>query len=150
MKKIALTSIGIEGVSQLILDIEEIGPNDIGMKKSVVEQTVQKKLLDVGIDVSESAKFTGEGIAFLYVRVSIVGNGFNVHTDIRRVVYFADQEGTFYAQLAPTWMESITGTHGNDARYILDAVERLTGMFIDQYMRVSQNESLRTRDGIKV
>jgi hypothetical protein len=68
----------------------------------------------------------------LLIKVHIVGGSFHVAVDfVRNVTYSV--EGTSYLIPAITWGYDSSGTHGGDANFVINSLERLLDEFVREY-----------------
>ena len=71
---------------------------------------------------------------FLYVNVHVAGDAFHVSVEYQKWVQdsLSDLSGR-----ATTWEAGSTGTHGDDASYILSSVSRYMDQFLLEFLRVN-------------
>lgn len=74
------------------------------------------------------------GSSYLYVNVNMVGQAFNVFLSYRKLV--TDVFGI--SGMASTWWVGTTGTHGEDAGYIVSYLSRHLDSFLATYLRVNE------------
>ena len=73
---------------------------------------------------------------YLYVNVNVFSSS---HSISIRYNKFVQDLATGKIYLAPTWQRGGTGTHGEDAGYILSGVAMYMDRFIDEYLRVNED-----------
>ena len=71
---------------------------------------------------------------YLYVRVSVVSVAFNTEVQFNKYLFDPISEISGYA---PTWDSGQTGTHGQNASFILQVLSEEVDKFIDEYLRVN-------------
>ena len=112
---------------------EDLGLGDdaekISLSKEAIETAIRSRMRAARI-YSENTKNI-----FLYVNVIIVGNAFNITAELRKV---ATDQASSNIGWAATWDIGLTGTHGNNANFIISSVAQVTDKFIDEYLRVNE------------
>ena len=111
------------------LFVKELGDHasKIGLTEERIETLVRSRLRAARI-------YHKYRSAYLYINVSMVGNAYNVNLFLYKSV--TDMSSNVRAS-AITWNISSTGTHGQDASFILQQISELIDKFIDEYLRVN-------------
>ncbi len=73
---------------------------------------------------------------YLHITVTVVGNAFSINVTLNK--YLFDDETSMLHGIAMTWTRGLTGTHTNDATFILSGLSRLMDLFIADYLRVNE------------
>ena len=81
-------------------------------------------------------------LPYLYVNVNVVGRGYSLTVDYRKVVYDPVSGETYNAM---TWDIGSAGTHGGDAGSILQGLSEHLDRFILEYLRVNEDACDQTR-----
>ena len=77
----------------------------------------------------------GSTLAKLEVTVHVVSNAFHIDVALRKSL--EDQLFSGISGFATTWQTNSTGTHGNNAYFILQVVSQHMDKFLDEYLRVN-------------
>ncbi len=111
----------------LVVESATGGPAGIGLTEKAIATAVRRRLGAAGI-------YDPDGLAYLDVRVSVVGPAFHVGIEYRKWLKdpASGEEGS-----AATWISGSTGTHGGSPEYIMDSIAEHLGGFVEQYLRVN-------------
>ena len=122
-----------------------VGPDEaeIGLTRGAIETAVRRRLLVARLYGGEFAP-TAENYRdpYLYVNVNVVGRGFNVNVEYRKVVF---DPLTQSSGVATSWKTGGTGgAHGiTGADYIISSVSESVDEFIIEYLRVNADSCPR-------
>ena len=75
------------------------------------------------------------GGPFLYVKVNVVGPAFSASLEYRKRLL---DSASGVSGMATTWDTGATGTHGQDAAYIVTALSGFLDRFLTEYLRVNE------------
>ena len=100
----------------------------IGLTRDRVETLTRSRLRAARI-------YTDETEAYLQANITVVGSSFNIKTKFRKLVTDRASTELFFAT---TWELGSTGTHGQDAGFILQGLSEYVDGFIDEYLRVNE------------
>lgn len=112
---------------QLVVEGLPDRAEEIGLTKEAIEVAVRSRLRGARI-------YTPSSRNYLYVRVNSIGSAFSSRLSFQKWLRDTNLEKS---GMAESWGTSSTGTHGNDASYILGSVSKHTDKFIDEYLRVN-------------
>lgn len=101
----------------------------IGLAREDVLVAVRSRLRSARIYTTDT------GTPWLYINVNVTSRAFSVSVQYRKFVL---DYVSGLTRSATTWDIGGTGTHGDDAGYILSLVSRYTDSFIDEYLRVNE------------
>ena len=107
---------------------------DIDLTKDAIEAAAQGRLRAAHI-YSEDPDETAE--AYLYVLVVVKSSAVSVGIAYYKVIQ--DLATNIWAPSVTWWVIS-TGVHGQDWNFIVSNVTRLTDKFIDEYLRVNEDD----------
>ena len=104
------------------------GTTAISLAKDTIETAVRSRL--------RAARLYNkpESMSWLFVTVDVVGGAFHIQFDYSKPV---TDHITGIDWAATTWKAGVTGTHGENADFILARVAGFTDKFIDEYLRVN-------------
>ena len=103
-----------------------------------IELTEERLVLAAESRMRGSRLYTAGGYgAYLYLRVNMVGDAFNISLDYRKNVRdLASGE----VGLTTMWGVGAVGTHGaSGAEYIVSAISRYLDQFLTEYLRVNES-----------
>lgn len=114
----------------LAVDLQDDGDDLDGLTAGRIEQAVRSRLRAARLyrQVSDSDYL-------LSVYVHVARRAFSVDLDFYKPLYDPVSGRTW---IAITSEESITGTHGTDANFVVSAVSQLMDGFLDDYLRVNE------------
>jgi hypothetical protein len=117
--------------------VEPLDPDarNIGLTESVVRNRMELRLRAAGITPNALPNFADLGV--FTVNITVVGAAFNVEVSFTRPVTYSVGQRAL-KKISPTWDAAITGTHGNKAASILDALDKLLDKFLNEYLRANQ------------
>ena len=78
------------------------------------------------------------GDAYIYVNVSLVGVAFTVTLALNRTVLYKTGDTYYVLNSNPTWIRSITGTHANNRKFVLQSVSKILDVFLDEYFEANR------------
>ncbi len=122
------------GCAPVALVVEKLHQDatEIGLSHDDIQRAVRSRLRGARIYSSGS-----DHVPYLYINVSVVGNGFNIYINLNKLVSDIETESVFATD---TWHTSSTGTHGEQgANHILHSLHRLLDIFIDEYLAVNES-----------
>ena len=105
---------------------------EIGLIESRIRTRVELRLRQANLSIQERS--TGE---YLYVKIAVVGSGFNVSLDFQRLVTFNDGEGNNRWVYASTWHTGGTGTHGDSSEYTIQGLDQMMDVFLNEYLKAN-------------
>ncbi len=107
---------------------------EFNLRQEGIETTVRSRLRGARIYTENWFYDDGSWIPSMYIQVNTVGFAFHIDARLQKLVSepVSGQLGS-----AATWQRGSTGTHGNDASYVISVVSQLTDIFIDEYLRVN-------------
>lgn len=113
------------------LDVIELSDDasDIGLTKNAIQVAARSRLRGARV-FTESSHVPDT----LVLHVDVFKNVFHIGIGLRKVVNDNASEQINYAS---TWFIGTTGTHNNNASYILGSVGQGVDRFIDEYLRVN-------------
>ena len=117
--------------SKMDLVVEGL-PDDaskINLTEESIQATVESRLRSARLYSSTNTH------DFLYVRISIVYNVFDIDLSFEKIVEDKYSGMQFYAT---TWTKGSTGTHGGNASYILSVLSELMDIFLVEYLKVNE------------
>ena len=100
---------------------------EIGLTREAIETAVRSRLRAARL-------YDADARSYLYVQVTVVGGGYNVNVEYKKVVVDPASGQSHYAT---TWDVGGTGTHGRDGNYILTSTSQDMDRFLDEYLRVN-------------
>ncbi len=115
------------------LGVENLGKEEakkIGLTKEAVVNAVESRLRAARLFETEIL-----GSQYLYVNVNLVGNSFNVQTQLDR---FLDDTGYGYSGVVTVWNVGLTGTHGAIGQYVLGVVSEHIDEFLTKYLSANE------------
>lgn len=104
---------------------------DIGLSEDMVTTTVRSRMRASGM----FTEVRTNNQPFVYININVVGNAFSTRLEFRKRAKDVNQNGRGYSS---TWDRQYTGTHGQDAGYIISSLSLITDQFIDEYFEVNQ------------
>ena len=107
---------------------------EFNLRKEDIETAVRSRLRGARIYTENLLDDNGSAVPYLYINVNTVGFALNINAELEKMVLDL-ASGQFGS--AATWSTGVTGTHGDDASYIISAVSQYTDQFIDEYLRVN-------------
>ena len=110
-------------VTRVDSDAEEIGLTTDSVKAAVESRLRSARLFD------------NTSRIFLLVGTTVVSNAFDATVRFNKPVldfYSGEEFG------APTWSQSITGTHGGNGSYVLEQIRTLMDSFLVEFFRVNE------------
>ena len=108
---------------------------DIGLSTEAVERSVRSRLRAARIYAA------GWNTPNLYININVTPRAFSVDVAFRKRVH--DPLSNLW-NVAETWNTGITGTHGGSGGYILQGLAELMDEFIDEYLRVNEQDCTGT------
>ncbi len=96
-----------------------------------VELRLRSAGLTPGNDVTQND-------AWLYVIVAVAGKAFHTSVEYQRRVEFTTGNRRYRHNAAVTWFSGSTGTHGDNAAYIMNGLDQLLDKFLNAYLKVNQ------------
>ena len=129
------------GCGSVELVVEGLSPDaaKIGLRKEAIATAVRSRLRGARL-------YADLAYRKLYVRVTVVGDAFGVDFELLRYAssviwllppWVKGKEAEARSGTVTTWQKGITGTHVGASGHILSSVERVTDIFIDEYLRVN-------------
>ena len=101
---------------------------DIGLQKQAVINAAESRL--------RSARIYDPSVwEYLYVHIHIVSGAFHIVLHFNKAL---TDHWTSQTQLATTWKDGSTGTHGGDSQYILGALSEHLDTFLVDFLRVNE------------
>ena len=118
------------------LRVESLSPNaaEIGLTKESIRDAAESRLRTARL-------FSPESEQYLYITITVAGQGFNISVRYNKVVYDPLSD---LRSLAPTWQMNSTGTYGGNSGYILSQLPGLLDRFLVGFLRVNE-EACATR-----
>ena len=115
---------------ELVVEVLSEDAADIGLTEARIQTIAEARL--------RSARLYADFmplLPYLYIRVSVVGRAFSYEVTFVKSLYdpATDTQG-----LADTWEVGVTGTHGGDAGYVLQALSESLDTFLVEYLRVNE------------
>jgi hypothetical protein len=141
---------GLKGVEVLI---EELDPDleNLSLTMIQIQSDVESKLRKAGVEVL--SKEENENVQplrkpYLYIRINSCklssrkeSIAFNIGIALNQQVTLRGQADSKKCFFAPTWYTSVVGAAGRkNIQEILDAVQDLTGKFINAYLKANPEE----------
>ncbi len=111
-------------VEDLHSDADEIGLTEESLRAAVESRLRAARLYEGNL-----------GAPYLYLNVGVVGQAHNISLQYKR---WMCHSGSDLCGIATTWDTGGTGTHGDDAGYILSNVSRQMDAFLLKYLRVNE------------
>lgn len=126
---ISSTGLETENHEEVRVVIEDLNQSalEIGLTESRIRSRVNVRLRQVNL------RPVDEKNDFLYVAIHVVGNGVSTSVYFYRTVYFFSGDD-FYSTLGSVYVQSITGTHGADADFIISGLDQLLDQFLSDYL----------------
>ena len=116
----------------LVVDSSE-DARSIGLSVERVTNSVESRLRSAKL-FSSSSKNQRQS---LYVNINVVGIAVNISVEFHKRV-FDPRSGL--SNYGTTWERGSTGTHGQDASFIISGLSELIDAFIVEYLRVNEQE----------
>lgn len=121
--------------------VEQLGveANKLALTEEMIEDVVKTRLKAAELQpvvLNEDADRYGDG--YIYVNVSIVGVAFTVTLALNRTVLYKTGETYYVLNSNPTWIRSITGTHANNRKFVLQSVDRILDVFLEEYFEANR------------
>jgi hypothetical protein len=133
-----LSSNGLEAASTTVpLFIEQLSPGaeKIGLSENRIQAQLELRLRQAGLtpaDLKPADAF------YAYIHIAVVGPAFQAAIHFGRHADFKDALGKEYRSLgAVTWTSSVIGTHGDDAGYVIQALDGLLDKFLSEYLKAN-------------
>jgi hypothetical protein len=104
--------------------------DQLGLEYVDIKIVAEKRLQAAGIHSRVS-------MARLYINLNVAGGAFNVSVWFRKMVKDVSSGKT---NLATTWQDGVTGTHGYQGEYIFSTLSRLLDAFVEEYLRVNAED----------
>ena len=122
--------------AEIHLVVDDLRPEaaELNLRQEDIETAVRSRLRGARIYTENWFDDNGSWIPRLYINVNTVGFAFNINAGLSKWV---SDSASGQLGFAATWKTGTTGTHANDASYILSNVSQLTDKFIDEYLRVN-------------
>ena len=114
----------------LVEDLSE-DAKKINLTEEAIRNSVESRLRSARI-------YDENGLEYLYVQISVVGNGVSIETNFNKYVMSFGEFG-----MATTWDRGKTGTHGSSTTskgFILSALSELIDKFIVEYLRANEKD----------
>jgi hypothetical protein len=116
----------------------------IGLTEKSIQTRVELRLLESNLQPTNANTDPNFGRPYLYVRVNVLSNAFEVNVSFKRQMYFDASPNFYQTSGATTWDVSTLGTHGgNDgsSAYIVNILDGLLDEFLRDYLtaNLSQN-----------
>ena len=121
----------------LVIENLSDGAAEIGLELEDIEIAARSRMRSARLYTEEAPTPQSlEDYHRLYINVAVVGNAFNISIEYDKYVHHLPSDG---ANLATTWDTGGTGTHGQDANYIISTLSQYMDRFIDEYLRVNDS-----------
>lgn len=133
------TGNGVEVVNPRRLEyvVEQVSRDgrNLGITKEHIRQIVEERLRAAGITPVDG-EASGTVNPFVYVRVVVGGEGFNIRVEFSRPVVY-EVRGELFTSFGVMWSDSITGW-STDGNYVVGALDRPMGRFIDEFRKANR------------
>jgi hypothetical protein len=107
----------------------------LGISKEQIRHVVEQQLRGAGITPVDG-EATGTVDPFVYVRVAVGGNGFNIRVEFSRPVVY-EVDGRLLTTFGVMWSDSITGW-SMDGDYVVGALDRPMRRFIEEFRKANR------------
>ncbi len=138
------TGNGVEVVNPQRLEyvVEQVSRDgrNLGITKEHIRQIVEERLRAAGITPVDG-EAAGTVNPYVYVRVVVGGEGFNIRVEFSRPVVY-EVRGELFTSFGVMWSDSVTGW-STDGNYVMGALDRPMGRFIREFRKA--NQSLQSR-----
>ncbi len=129
---------GLETANYKFVDvvIENLSADarSIGLTRDHIQTRVELRLRSAGLTPrNELRKKT-----ILYVRITVVRDAYSVAVEYNRRVDFTTGNRRYRHNAAVTWFSGSTGTHGDNAAFIMNSLDGLLDEFLNAYLKVNQ------------
>lgn len=129
---------GVEVVNAKRLEyvVEELSEDGrrLGITKEQIRRKIEQRLREAGITPVDG-ETAGTTDPFVYVRVAIGGQGFNIRVEFSRLVSY-EVNGRLLKTFGVMWSNSITG-YSADANVVMTSIDRPVGRFVDEFLKVN-------------
>lgn len=128
----AVSSSGLEvtNYKELHYEVYIQGKAIAGVTENRVETKIKLRLMQSGISNSEITSPRLE-VTFLFV-----GQAFSISAELCRWIDFTANNKK-YLGVGSTWQESMIGTHGNNASFVMDWLDQILDQFLVEYLEVN-------------
>ena len=118
--------------------VEAVDSNNFGLTRDAVKTHAELRVRSVGLKPVDAA---GSSEHYLYVQIHVAGLAFNINMDFKRSAQWTMADGQKADGFAAVWRQgNITGTHGQNAKYVLDALDQLLDHFLNAYLKANQDD----------
>lgn len=119
----------LKGIRRLKVLIETLNEEakKMGLSEERLRTVVELKIRREGIEISPAHLYA----PYIYLNVIVIGNAFNIVIQIKELVKL--ERDPFINCLAVTWIEGVTGHHGNDSEYIVSRVSSHVDTFLNHW-----------------
>ena len=116
--------------------VEELSADagSIGLTKDRIRTRVELRLRSAGLT---PGKDFSKNETYLYVNVNVTRGAFNNRVEYKRQVDFTTGNRR-YLGFSATWHTGRAGTHGRDAAYIMNSLDRALDKFLNEYLKANQ------------
>ena len=121
-------------VAVLVEGLTGADAGSMGLTKDRIQTRVELRLRSAGLI---PGKASSKSKTYLYVLIGVVRKAHSISVRYRRGVSFitGDQQ---YRKSATTWNVASVGTHGGEAAYIINALDKYLDEFLNEYLKVNQ------------
>jgi len=121
--------------------VEQLGveAKKLALTEKMILEAVKFKLKQANLEpivLNKDAESYGD--AYIYVNVSLVGVAFTVTLALNRTVLYKTGDTYYVLNSNPTWIRSITGTHANNRKFVLQSVSKILDVFLDEYFEANR------------
>lgn len=121
------------GCEPMRLVVERLGEDarNIGLSVERITNSVESRLRSAKLFSSERQR------QYLYININVVGRAFSISVEFKKRVFDPRSGLSTYAT---TWEHGGTGTHGQDASFMISGLSERIDAFIVEYLRVNEQE----------
>ena len=133
------TGDGVEVVNPQRLEyvVEQVSRDgrNLGITKEQIRKIVEERLRAAGITPVDG-ETAGTVNPYVYVRVVVGGEGFNIRVEFSRPVVY-EVRGELFTSFGVMWSDSVTGW-STDGNYVVGALDRPMGRFIEEFRKANR------------
>ena len=108
----------------------------IGLTKSHLRTRVELRLREARLVPIDSTN-NDSPTPILYVAVMVVGEAFSIDLKFARWVSYIVDSLEYFGRII-SWETGNLGTHGGNAAYIIDSMDRYLDQFLNEYLKTNQ------------
>ena len=121
----------------LLIESLDRAATDIGLTKDRLRITAESRLRAARLYTDSGEESNG---AVLYINVGVLGPAVSLQVQYHKRLL---DPVTVEINIAPTWRNSVLGTHSGDPGFIIQALSEEVDEFLVEYLRVNEKHCLR-------